>query len=230
HGGELGGALHGRIEADKGAALNGHVDAAVKFSLALGAHDVLGSLYGGFAVVGEVEGSEGIPHAAKAQSGAAALAAGSAQQLPSFTLHALHRIRLGVVVALHQDALHGLQLQVHQIIHQALGFIGHLGQALVVEAGLGSEGVGYKGEEVDGDQAAAIAALHGDLAAGVGAFVLEAGVDRRGGVLVLPVPEDDARLGAVVGAADQRVPQLSGPHALGHLRFLAINGPAVRVL
>ena len=218
--------LHGRSEALESATLDGHVDAALEFRAALGAHDLLHGLDGRIAVVLQAQTGDRVGQPGEAKTRAAAFPPGIPQQLPDLTFDPLHPVRFRVRRDLGQDAINGLQLQVHQVVHQALGLICHGRKALMVEPCAVGERLIDEAVQVQGNETAAIPTLHGDLAAGVRAFVAETRINTTGAVSVLAVPEDHTRLCSGVGTGDQRIPEVTGLHGPGPIGLYRINGPA----
>ena len=156
--------------------------------------------------------AQGGQHVALGRDAEAAAAPFEALHLdiqPQVVLHLLDFVALGVGLYLLEYLLHLLQLEVNQVVHQALP-LGHmLAEQFEVEARLRREGVLDVGVKVDRLQAAAVVRAQRYLAAGVGADGAVAEVSIAVGHTFADdgVPVEHTRLGAAPRVGDNLVPQ-----------------------
>ena len=151
--------------------------------------------------------------------------------LPQVHLGPLHLHRLRVALHLLHDKVYLLQLQVYDVVHQALGLLHVVAEQLVVEVGILRKRVLDIRVEVDAEQAARVVGTQGYLATGICRHGAEAqvGIAVGDALSEYSVPEQHTGFGALPGVVHYLLPQRLGRNLLAHHRILTIDGELLHI-
>ena len=158
-----------------------------------------GEVRGLLAAISQSESGNHVALSGDAHSGAPSQSALMVDFLPQVILYTLHLIVLRVALHLLHDALDLLQLEVHDIVHDAL-CEGHMLFELVeIERSLRSEGIVDIRVEVDGEKTARVVGTERYLATGIGRDGAEAQVGIAVGDALTDdgIPEEHSGFGAL---------------------------------
>ena len=155
--------------------------------------------------------------------------------LPQMILCAFHLLALRVALHLLHDLVDLLKLQVHNVIHQALGHGHMLAEQFVVEVSILRKRVHHIRVEVDAQQTTRVVGTERNLAAGIGAHRTEAQVGIAVGNTLTQngVPEQHTGLSTLPSVVHNLLPQFLCRDLLLYkhlcIAALAIDGELLHV-
>ncbi len=207
------------------AALFGHRHRRAVGRAGKGALHADGKVGGLVGAVAQAHCGQHIALGGDAEAGAAAFEAFHFDVEPQILLHRFDFVAFGVGLDLGDDFLHFLQLQVDQVVHQALAHSHVLPEQVEIELGVRRERILDVAEKVDCQQAAAVVGAQRNLAAGVGAdrAVAAVGIAVGHRLAYDGVPKQHARLSTRPGIGYNLVPQRGGIDFLAHHRVVRID-------
>ena len=141
---------------------------------------------------------------------------------PEVAFPRLDLLNLRILFYLLQDPLHLLELQIDEVIHDALCLMNMLNKEPGVEIGFTGEGIYDIAVKVDGHQPAAVVGAQGDLSARVGREGFESlvGIAVGNGFAENGIPEKNSRFSRFPCIMNNFVPEIASTDGSGYCRLL----------
>ena len=144
--------------------------------------------------------------------------------LPQMVLGVLHVVALRIIFDLLHDQVDLLHLEIHNVVHDALGHANVSAKLVVIEARCGREGVLHIAIEIEAEQSTTVVGAEWNLATGIGRNRAEPQIGIAIGDALTQdgVPKEHAGLGTLPSVVHNLMPKVACRYFLAHHRLVGI--------